>query len=232
MDVVYRIPAIPRFTDEDAIALAKKSASIRLTDKIDFVDLWENRITYRLVPLEEAFSRHWAHGRLACIGDSVHKVCTVCWDLKSELTSCQWTPNIGQGCNHAIETAVVMANVLRRLAYQPSPPSTDTVTEALASVQQRRQARAKATFEMSNLMTRLEAIKRKREIFILTKVMPRLGDYVINRVVLGLSSAEKLDFLLVPSKLPGTMVSVAPKSCLEELEMQCLGLPVFMLTSL
>lgn len=210
MDMVHRTPAIPRYTDEDAITLAKKSASVRITDKVDFAELWENRAAYRLVPLEEAFFRHWAYDRLACIGDSVHKVCAICPGLNLELTLYQWTPNIGQGGNHAIETAATMANVLRRLAHQSHHPSADTIAEALASVQQRRHARAKATFEMSNLITRLEAIKGPREVFLLTRIMPHLGDYIINRVALGLSSAEKLDFLPVPSRLPGTMVSPPP----------------------
>lgn len=49
MDKVYQSPNIPRFSDDDAVALAQRSLSVRMNDKVKFADLWENRLAYRLV---------------------------------------------------------------------------------------------------------------------------------------------------------------------------------------
>ena len=76
MDKVHRVPNIPRFTHEDAEALVRKHLSTKLTDQLVLEDLWKQRMSYSLLPLEEALYDRWTWGRFACIGDSVHKVST------------------------------------------------------------------------------------------------------------------------------------------------------------
>jgi 2-polyprenyl-6-methoxyphenol hydroxylase-like FAD-dependent oxidoreductase len=87
LDKVYKVPNIPRYTKHDAETFATKFKGVRVTTEISFVDIWENRKTYTLVPIEEAQMKRWTWGRFACVGDVVHKM----------------TPNMGAGGNSAIE---------------------------------------------------------------------------------------------------------------------------------
>jgi hypothetical protein len=75
MDKKWHVPNVPSYSDEDALALAKRCGSVYMTDKVSFADLWQNRLGFKLVPLEEAWYKHWTWGRFVCIGDSIHKVC-------------------------------------------------------------------------------------------------------------------------------------------------------------
>ena len=74
MDKVYRVPNIPTFTQEDAEALVQKHLSTKLTDQVLVDDLWKQRMSYSLLPLEEALYDKWTWGRFACIEDGVQKV--------------------------------------------------------------------------------------------------------------------------------------------------------------
>ena len=74
MDKKYRVPEIPKFTQADAEDLVQEHLSTRLTDQVTLGNLWNNRVSYSLLPLEEALYDKWTWGRFACIGDSAHKV--------------------------------------------------------------------------------------------------------------------------------------------------------------
>jgi len=76
MEKVYRVPNIPRFTNQDAEAQIRPLLNLLVTDRVLFSDLWKQRTSYKLVPLEEALYSTWTWGRFACIGDSIHKVRT------------------------------------------------------------------------------------------------------------------------------------------------------------
>lgn len=76
MDKRYRYPDIPKFTDEEAETLARRYLDIRMTETNIFADLWENRVQFKLVALEEALHKNWTWERFVCAGDSAHKVCT------------------------------------------------------------------------------------------------------------------------------------------------------------
>jgi FAD dependent monooxygenase len=87
LDKEHRIPNIPKFSDDDAVALADRSSSVQMNDKVKFADIWKNRLAYKLVPLEEGLFRHWTWGRIVCMGDSIHKVWESHTVAKSELTT-------------------------------------------------------------------------------------------------------------------------------------------------
>ena len=74
LDKRYHVPDVPKFTKEDGEALAQRCLPIRMTGQVTFQDIWNNRLAFMLVPLEEAWFNHWTWGRFACIGDSIHKV--------------------------------------------------------------------------------------------------------------------------------------------------------------
>jgi hypothetical protein len=87
MDKQYRMPDIPRYTDEDASALAQRAAEYKINDKdVTFADAWRNRKWARLAPLEEGLLKQWTNGRLICIGDAVHKVSLLLDERDDSLT--------------------------------------------------------------------------------------------------------------------------------------------------
>ena len=70
----YTTPNIPKFTKQDAEDQVQKFLGRRITDEVVFQQIWEQRDTFTLQPLEEALFCKWTWGRFACIGDSAHKV--------------------------------------------------------------------------------------------------------------------------------------------------------------
>jgi 2-polyprenyl-6-methoxyphenol hydroxylase-like FAD-dependent oxidoreductase len=87
LDKVYKVPNIPRYTRRDAEVFAEGFKDIQIVEGATFADVWRNRKTYTLVATEEAQMKRWTWGRIACVGDCVHKM----------------TPNMGAGGNAAIE---------------------------------------------------------------------------------------------------------------------------------
>ena len=85
---------------------------------------------------------------------------------------------------------------MHQLTHQTPYPSQKTVEEALKSFHQRRLPRAESTFKIANLVTRLEALRSPKEEFLALSVLPRIGDWLIDQVSLGIVGAEKLDFLV------------------------------------
>lgn len=208
MDKVYQVPDIPTYTDADALDLAQRCGSMYCTDKVKFIDIWENRIWHRLFPLEEVFYEHWSYGRIACIGDAVHKVS----DGESTtdtpwLTIYQWVPHLGSGGNHAIEDATVTANALYKLSRSKTRPNHQDIATALSKIRPRRRARAKASYTASNLMARIEATKSFKEWLLSYWIAPYfLTDFLMHRMTLGNIGAEKLEYLPdPPQSLTGTM---------------------------
>ena len=108
LDRIYGTDEIPHYSEADAERYAKKYASFPIHEggngwsKITFGDLWKIRKSSRLVPLEEAQYKRWTFGRIALLGDAIHK----------------GTPNSGPGGNNAIESAAALANELYRLLQE------------------------------------------------------------------------------------------------------------------
>lgn len=74
MDKSYRVPDIPRFTNQNAEDQMRRYAHVPVTKTITFGDIMKTRVTYTLVPLEEAFFKTWTWGQFVTLGDSAHKV--------------------------------------------------------------------------------------------------------------------------------------------------------------
>ena len=192
MDKVHRVPNIPKFTQQDAHALVEKHLRTKLTDQVSVADLWAQRISFSLLPLEEALYDKWTWGRFACIGDSAHKM----------------TPNIGQGGNNAIESAAAIANTLHDLLSRKGStrPSSQEIEEALQSFQDHREARTKKILTLANKITRLEALKGPVEAFASLHILPHLGGVLQDRQSAYLVASERLNFLPEPERaLKATM---------------------------
>lgn len=208
MDKRYRYPDIPKFTDEEAETLARRYLDIRMTETNTFADLWENRVQFKLVALEEALHKKWTWERFVCAGDSAHKVCTPTPEDMPvpSLTGHQWTPNIGAGGNHAMESAAALANALHTLANLSETPTLTEIQSALTSYHSKRKTRAKAAFRVSNMCTRLEALRSRKGQFYALYLQPMLGDWLDNRMSMELIGSEAIEFLpLPPQSLTGSM---------------------------
>jgi hypothetical protein len=107
------------------------------------------------------------------------------------------TPNLGQGGNSAIESAAALSNSLKRLLSNATyeRPSFEDVTHSLRSFQKIREVRAKGAFEMSNKMTRVEAMKGLPERMLALYIAPYTGDWLGNLASHSSVGAEKLEYL-------------------------------------
>jgi 2-polyprenyl-6-methoxyphenol hydroxylase-like FAD-dependent oxidoreductase len=65
---------IPRYTQEDEVAFAKKHADMPVTDKVRFGDVFSRRISSALTPIHEVVFQRWFFRRILIFGDAAHKV--------------------------------------------------------------------------------------------------------------------------------------------------------------
>jgi len=78
-------------------------------------------LLYTRVALEEVENSVWTWGRIACLGDSIHKM----------------TPNAGHGGNAAIESAAALANAIKAMfgKAKGDRPTYEQVTTCLKDYQ-------------------------------------------------------------------------------------------------
>lgn len=143
---------IPRYTKADAEAFAHKIKGFHITPDLTFNGIWKNRNTYTLVPTEEAQMKRWSWGRIACVGDGVHKV----------------TPNMGAGGNAAMETAAALANELKKMVdtAEKGKPSYETIKARLGDYQKTRDFRMTAISKAANGLTRIHALATFKDKFL------------------------------------------------------------------
>ncbi|KAG7103743.1 FAD-dependent monooxygenase andE like protein [Verticillium longisporum] len=87
MDKTYTSPNIPKYSYQDAVEFANEYMDFTIKDGLKFSDLWQSRTSVTLAATEEAELKEWTWGRIACVGDNVHKM----------------TPHMGAGGNAAME---------------------------------------------------------------------------------------------------------------------------------
>lgn len=160
--ILDKAAELPRYTKKDAEIFAEGIADYTLTPDLTFGDLWKNRSTYTLVPTEEAQLKRWSWGRIACVGDCVHKM----------------TPNMGAGGNAAIETAAALANELKKISdtAEKGTPSYDNIKAHLGSYQKLRDTRLTAVLEAANNLTRVHALATLKHKILAFWVFPNMGD--------------------------------------------------------
>ncbi|THC93325.1 hypothetical protein EYZ11_007181 [Aspergillus tanneri] len=173
----------PRYSQADAENLAPKNAWRPITETVTLGDLWENRVTYTLVPLEEALFNMWSWGRIATVGDNSHKM----------------TPNTGQAGNNAIESAAALANQLQRL-HDEGPITSQTIKSALCKWQEKRQARVNATVKEAAMVCRLQALDSRMAPFVMNYVVPNATESLLRLVTGTLIGAEIIEYLPVPDQ--------------------------------
>jgi 2-polyprenyl-6-methoxyphenol hydroxylase-like FAD-dependent oxidoreductase len=181
-----------RYTQEETDIFAEKNLDRNITTNLKFRDIWERREVASLVPTEEAEFKLWHWGRIACVGDSIHKM----------------TPQAGQGGNIAVESAAAMANKLFNLNKQANGknPTLHEIQAAFEQYQKKRTARVTSMMRSGNDLTRLQALDTPLHVILAKYVVPALGDYLTDLISDGIVGAELLDYLPPPHRsLLGTM---------------------------
>jgi hypothetical protein len=117
------------------------------------------------------------------------------------------TPNIGLGGNTAMESVVVLANLLNQ-TIKESPqgkPNAAALHRMLNEYQRLRLIRAKQFIEISGLVTKMQAWENGWYKF-MTRIVPFLPDTTFaNHLSNLLRGAPKLDFIPVPGNPQGTV---------------------------
>jgi hypothetical protein len=182
----YFAPNIPRYTSSEAESFAQQFQDYPISGTIKFGSIWEKRKSFCLVATEEAHNETWCWGRIACIGDSIHKV----------------TPNAGAGGNMAIESAAALANSLYSLVHnhtnEKQKIQLPEITRALEAYHNSRKDRVKLLTSDANNFTRIEAFHTLKDTLTAKYLLPNAADYLIDSWSGTLVGAIKLDFLPAP----------------------------------
>ncbi|KAL1304847.1 hypothetical protein AAFC00_003772 [Neodothiora populina] len=185
MDKVYKAPNIPTFTDQDAIDFGNKYADLKVLPDLPFGKMWEGRRSQKLVALEEADFKTWTYGRIACLGDSIHKM----------------TPDAGQGGNAAVESAAAIANELKKLVDNTTGrPEKKEVEAALMRYRKSREKRISAILKACNELTRVHALSNWSNYIFVHHLAHRLGDELMDFQAQMIIGAAKIDYLPAPKR--------------------------------
>ncbi|RAL12393.1 putative FAD binding monooxygenase [Aspergillus homomorphus CBS 101889] len=183
----YRYGAAPCFSTADADAWCEQRADQAIWADVTFEQVWKNRETIAMVPLEEKLFQHWHYGRLVCIGDSVHKM----------------TPNLGQGANSAIEDAAVLANEIRDAlvgAQNPTSLSDRAVDALLSRFSTKRLARMTKVYRASKAVVRVQTRQVWLYNLILRHLVPYSGSLPAKQVTKIFEDAAALTFVPLPRR--------------------------------
>lgn len=88
----------PRYSTEDARALAEEHRNDLVVDDCTFGQVFDNSISFGMTPIHEHVFEKWHYGRVITLGDAAHKP----------------NPISGHGGNGAMESAAELANQLKR----------------------------------------------------------------------------------------------------------------------
>ncbi|RXG46730.1 hypothetical protein VDGE_01660 [Verticillium dahliae] len=192
MDKTYTSPNIPKYSYQDAVEFANEYMDFTIKDGLKFSDLWQSRTSVTLAATEEAELKEWTWGRIACVGDNVHKM----------------TPHMGAGGNAAMESAATLANELRKLgqAAEKTKIDLETVQMHLETYQRGRRDRTSAVCEASAQLARLQALDSVANKIIAFWILPTAGDLLVDVNCDMIIGAAKLDYIPTPERsVQGTM---------------------------
>ena len=200
LDKKHNYPDIPRYTQADAAAQAGEYSDFIVggTDRnVTLGDLWKTKKIGGLQSMDEATIETWTHGRIACVGDSAHKV----------------TANSGYGGNICLESAATVTNSLYKLLHSPketseyqngsakhkkvpnSKPDFRAVEAALKAYRDNRIARSREQIKSANEYTRIEDFRTIKERIFAKYIAPNLYMPLVDMFSDGVVGAPGLDFL-------------------------------------
>ncbi|KAI8065537.1 hypothetical protein BC940DRAFT_320638 [Gongronella butleri] len=189
MEKTYQYNEIPRFSEQDTDATARKYMDSQVTGKVTFGDIYARCQSAIKVPLEEALYKHWHHGRCVLVGDSVHKM----------------TPNVGQGGNSAIESVAVLINELKHTLdtqqLSTRHPTEQQLTATFERYQKKREKRVKSILKFANNTTRQQALEGPVDKFMALYLPKIVGSSVLVKLMVKqLTGSPYLDFVDKPKR--------------------------------
>jgi hypothetical protein len=190
LDKVYTYGAkdYPRYSKSDAEQVAAENAWRPCHGSLTLGDIWEKRISYTLVPMEEALFNNWSWGRMAIMGDNAHKM----------------TANHGQAGNNAVESAASLVNHLKKI-HDADNVTPETIKTTFRKWQAKRQVRIDSTFKEAAEICRMQALDSFTAKATVFGLLPYAEEYVASLFVNVLIGAEVLEYLPVPARaLEGT----------------------------
>ena len=186
LDRRYTLEDAPRYTDnlKEAEAFIARHGKSLGWGHHTLAQAWERTTFSRIVPLEEGIFKLWTWGRIACVGDSIHKA----------------TPNLGAGGNAAIESAAALANEIKLMA---DTSKKGKVTEAqirsrLEAYQRAREVRAKGVIQLSDKVIRLQTRTTLFDRLFVKYGLAALGDYLQEMAGDSTVGASKIDYHPLP----------------------------------
>ncbi|PKY01965.1 FAD/NAD(P)-binding domain-containing protein [Aspergillus campestris IBT 28561] len=181
----YVYPDVPRFTEKDMASVASQYRERRFYQDITFGQVWDARETVSMTALEENVFATWHHGRMALLGDSVHKM----------------TPNIGQGANMAIEDAAVITDLLIDCTRTTQKPPTDSQVKSIFDQYRRiRYDRVQTVYQTSRFLVRFQARDGLFNTLFGRYFVPHAGDLPADMASKTIAAGEVCQFLPVPAR--------------------------------
>jgi FAD dependent monooxygenase len=139
-----------RYDNGDIKAAFARVAHVRITPAVTFAEVFRNRRTAVMTPLEEGIALRWTAGRMALMGDAAHKM----------------VPHAAMGANQAMESAACFASRLLELREQlggcsrtpdlPPLVSPQLVEACLEGYVQKRKARIEHVVKGASLSCRIQ----------------------------------------------------------------------------
>jgi len=163
--------------------------------------------------MDEATIETWVHGRIACVGDSAHKV----------------TANSGYGGNICLESAAAVTNSLYKLLHSTKDnpahqngsakeknapnrkPDFKAVEAALKAYRDNRIARSREQIKSANDYTRIEDFRTIKERIFAKYIAPNLYMPLVDMFSDGVVGAPGLDFLPPKKATIGISMPFNPK---------------------
>ncbi|KAH7348538.1 hypothetical protein BKA65DRAFT_594347 [Rhexocercosporidium sp. MPI-PUGE-AT-0058] len=222
LDKKYYPPNIPRYTQADADAQAAEYMDFVVggTDgKVTIGDMWKRKKVGGLQAMDEGHNDHWTFGRIACVGDSAHKV----------------TANAGTGGNLCLEGVAAVTNSLYKLLHDQNgsflrqngsakrqngsmkdksskqKPDFKAVEAALKAYHDGRKVRAKEQVNKANEFTRIEDFYTLKDEMFAKYFAPYIRDLLVDLFSDGVVGATKFDFLPPPKGESGANMPYNPK---------------------
>lgn len=184
-----------RYSKEQEAELLDKYADVPLTSdgSVRVRDLRRTAKYTKLVDLEEGIIPKWHQGRIALLGDAVHKM----------------TPYVALGINTGIESVVVLTNELRKLGEDTSA---EAIALAFESYQQQRYERAKLCLTTSGNSCRMMAWPSWIMELVSRYVMPWFGAPLVARALAPIMrDASVLDLVEEKNHKSGALPWKFPK---------------------
>ncbi|THY13930.1 hypothetical protein D6D00_09988 [Aureobasidium pullulans] len=174
----------PRFKDDDIEATCQSVIHLKLTEEIEFGDIYARKTVATKIALEEGVAETWHHDRLVIVGDAAHKISKM-------------VPNAAMGANQAMESSTVLVNKLQGVLKADGPVSGELLHKAISEYVEMRKPRTEAIKDKAAMVCRAQMCFDGPPTAMINE-LPSLtdGDWLF-RGFAGLSGAPTIEGLAV-----------------------------------